>query len=88
VVKKARQPVGTIIDPRTSAYAGIGLVWEVEGSKGNSYKVTLESYGYQCTCTGFMMRRDCRHLHQIDEQLGGDHDDPIYQIPKGAWNAR
>lgn len=88
MVKRAKTARQNIIDPRTSPYAGVGLVWEVVGSRGDTYKIRLEPYGFQCQCTGFQMRRDCRHVAQVDELLGGDHDDPVYQIPEGIWNER
>jgi hypothetical protein len=42
-----------------------GRVWEVQGSKGDVYKVT-EANGYlSCTCSGFRFRGDCKHVKSI-----------------------
>jgi hypothetical protein len=80
MVVKTRTRNETIIDPQTSPYAGVGLVWEIKGSKGDTYKVTLESFGFRCSCMGYQIRRDCKHCNQIDQLLGGDHEDPVYDI--------
>ena len=74
--KKAAKPL--IIDPATSAY--VGLVWQVEGSRGDTYNVALQSFGWRCDCFGFKRAKIgyCKHVEKIDELLGGDHDDPVY----------
>jgi hypothetical protein len=36
--------------------------WTVQGSKGNTYLVTLDENVYNCTCSGFKFRGDCRHI--------------------------
>ena len=36
--------------------------WQVSGSKGNTYVVTLEENVYNCTCSGFTFRGTCRHI--------------------------
>jgi hypothetical protein len=39
------------------------LTWEVQGSKGNIYKVTFEEgTRWSCTCPGFNWRRTCKHI--------------------------
>ena len=44
-----------------------GRVWEVQGSKGDVYKVT-EANGYlSCTCSGFKFRGDCRHIKEVQK---------------------
>jgi hypothetical protein len=37
-------------------------VWQVSGSKGNTYTVTKNSSGYTCTCPGFTFRKNCKHV--------------------------
>jgi hypothetical protein len=36
--------------------------WTIQGSKGDTYIVTLEENVYNCTCSGFKFRGDCRHI--------------------------
>jgi hypothetical protein len=36
--------------------------WEVEGSRGNLYKLTRTGEAWTCSCTGFAYRRRCRHI--------------------------
>ena len=38
------------------------MTWEVQGSKGNTYKVTLAGKLWGCTCPGFNWRRTCKHI--------------------------
>lgn len=84
MVKRAKKTQETIVDPRTSPYAGIGLVWTVEGSRGDNYKVRLESFGWQCDCMGFRSHGHCKHITQVDQKLGGDYEDPVYDINLSA----
>lgn len=88
MVKRVKTPPKTIIDPKTSAYADIGLQWPVVGSRGDQYKVSLNPYGWHCTCMGFHGHGRCKHITEIDQLLGGDHDDPIYAIRLGLWDGR
>jgi len=37
----------------------------VEGSKGQSYVVTIAPSGKSCTCSGFSFRRNCKHLNMV-----------------------
>lgn len=37
----------------------------VEGSKGQTYVVTITPSGRTCTCQGFEFRRNCKHLNMI-----------------------
>ena len=42
-----------------------GRVIEVQGSKGDVYKVTELNGNYSCTCSGFKFRGDCKHVKSI-----------------------
>lgn len=37
-------------------------VFQVAGSKGASYTVTVSPKGSSCTCSGFAFRNNCKHL--------------------------
>ena len=39
-----------------------GRVWQVQGSKGDVYKVSELNGNYSCTCSGFQFRSRCRHV--------------------------
>lgn len=38
----------------------------VQGSKGQTYTVTVGPHGRSCTCPGFGFRRACKHTVQVD----------------------
>jgi hypothetical protein len=42
-----------------------GRVWQVQGSKGDSYRVTEVNGNLSCTCSGFRFRGDCKHVKSI-----------------------
>jgi len=39
--------------------------WEVSGSKGDLYIVTLEDGVYNCSCPGFKFRGNCKHIKEV-----------------------
>ena len=39
--------------------------WTVKGSKGNEYLVIRQKGQYNCTCTGFTYRKNCRHIAEV-----------------------
>jgi len=41
--------------------------WEVKGSKGNSYVVTRNTKGWNCTCSGFQFRKQCKHVNELSK---------------------
>jgi hypothetical protein len=38
-----------------------GRTWQVQGSKGDVYRVTEVNGNLSCTCSGFRFRGDCKH---------------------------
>ena len=46
-----------------------GETWKVDGSGGNSYVVQKIDNVYNCTCSGFKFRGECRHIKQIEETV-------------------
>lgn len=73
-IQRAGNPVH--VDTRTSPY--VGLKWPVVGSKGDKYTVEMLPHGFICNCMSYQVRKRCKHTVAIDELVGGDHDDPIY----------
>ena len=44
-----------------------GETWSVQGSKGNSYTVSLSQGHWSCTCPGAMFRGTCRHIAETKQ---------------------
>ena len=42
-----------------------GKTWQVTGSKGSAYQVSIRSGRWSCTCAGFGFRRKCTHIDKI-----------------------
>lgn len=42
-----------------------GQTWQVAGSKGNEYTVSLDAGRWSCTCPGHGFRNKCRHVEEI-----------------------
>jgi hypothetical protein len=42
-----------------------GRVIEVQGSKGDVYKVTELNGNWSCSCSGFKFRGDCKHVRSL-----------------------
>ena len=42
-----------------------GRVWVVKGSKGDEYKVTESGGNFNCTCSGWRFRGQCKHVENI-----------------------
>ena len=43
--------------------------WKVDGSNGNSYLVQKIDNVYNCTCSGFKFKGECKHIKQIEETV-------------------
>lgn len=44
-------------------------IWQVDGSKGAVYSVTLDAGKWSCDCVAGRFGRACKHVKQIQEQL-------------------
>ncbi len=42
-----------------------GKTWEVVGSKGDKYMVALYNGRWDCTCSGFKFRANCKHINSV-----------------------
>ena len=55
----------------------VGLEYPIEGSKGNSYTVTIADKGFTCDCPGFTFRGKCKHtldvLTRVETALDDNH---------------
>jgi hypothetical protein len=40
--------------------------FNVKGSKGDTYTVTVGSGKMHCTCSGFQFRKSCKHVKEVD----------------------
>ena len=45
-----------------------GEIWEVQGSKGDIYTVSLLNGRWSCTCPGATFRSTCRHITQTRDR--------------------
>jgi hypothetical protein len=52
-------------EPETEAMAPSGQTWQVSGSKGNQYTVSLSAGRWSCTCPGHSFRGQCRHITEV-----------------------
>ena len=46
-------------------------IWQVDGSKGNVYIVTLDAGKWTCDCVAGKYNRPCKHVKKIQEELNG-----------------
>lgn len=56
-----------------------GVVWPIQGSKGNTYEVELHEKGFDCTCPGFTYRGECKHVHSVVRRVFAERV-PEYKI--------
>ena len=59
----------TVFEPR--GHWMVGVVWPVEGSRGNSYSVELHDRGFECDCQGFGYHGYCKHSRAVVRQVEG-----------------
>lgn len=53
----------------TKDHWAVGVEWLVEGSTGNTYKVTMTKYGFECDCIAY---RKCKHIKKIEKGFDTD----------------
>lgn len=46
----------------------VGQTWSVQGSKGNTYTVSLADGRWACTCPGSTFRGACRHIEEKKQE--------------------
>lgn len=46
--------------------------WEVSGSSGKLYHVTVSDNKWSCTCPGFGFRHNCKHIKDMKQELIGN----------------
>ena len=52
----------------TRKHPFVGVVWPVEGSKGNQYEVRMYDSGFDCSCIAF---RKCKHIKSVENKILG-----------------
>jgi len=55
---------GDTIEPKVSIPT-TKRQFQVSGSNGNTYVVTVDGAYKSCTCSGFQFRRNCRHIVEV-----------------------
>jgi hypothetical protein len=46
-----------------------GRSWTVKGSRGDEYRVTESGGNFNCTCSGFRFRGQCKHVESIRQTV-------------------
>ena len=46
--------------------------WNVPGSKGNTYEVSIRNESFSCTCPGYAFTRHCKHIQSIKDKYNED----------------
>ena len=55
-------------ESNTRKHPFVGVVWPVEGSKGNQYEVRMYDSGFDCSCIAF---RKCKHIKSVEDKILG-----------------
>jgi hypothetical protein len=61
-VEVKKNPWGFNLKIKSAEEKPAGKTWEVQGSKGNTYTVSLLDGRWSCTCPGATFRGSCRHI--------------------------
>lgn len=51
--------------PDSNAQVSDNVEYQISGSTGSSYTVTLNNGQWSCGCQGFVFRRQCRHINEV-----------------------
>ena len=46
----------------------VGLEYPIQGSKGNTYTVSITDKGFTCDCTGMTFRGKCKHTESVAQR--------------------
>jgi hypothetical protein len=57
-------PMYMVVKQREDIQQQGEALWQVTGSKGSSYTVSLRESQWSCTCAGFGWRRRCKHIDE------------------------
>ncbi len=62
------KPTTPGVNPKTGAS---GFIWKAASSKpGKFYEVSFRNGVWNCQCSGFGFRRDCRHVNEMKQKHG------------------
>ena len=50
----------------TKDHWAIGIEWPVQGSRGDTYTVTMTKWGFECNCIAY---RKCKHIKSVEEKF-------------------
>ena len=50
----------------------LGTVWNIQGSRGNTYEVELNPAGFDCSCPGFGFHGRCKHVRAVADRFTAD----------------
>ena len=53
----------------TESHFMLGYIWNVPGSKGNTYEVEFHPKGFDCSCPGFGFHGKCKHVKAVSSRM-------------------